>query len=142
VSCNRAAADVERDSVGECGRVDGGEIAVARLLLRESTWMSRPARSRARDEILAVRGLADRDVATRRTRDAGGAAEVRETARSSPARAPSARAAAAAGLLTLADPHRLVDLVRALPPVVVYVNTTSRKEFDPRSMTATRCSTC
>ena len=61
VSCMRAAAEVERDAVGQRGRVDRGQVAVAGLLLAASTRTSSPVAlaGRARGTPLVGR-VADR----------------------------------------------------------------------------------
>ena len=117
---HRAAADVERDAVGQRRRVDHGEVAVAGLLLaREHLDVEPGALAGGAHERLAVRRLADRRGRQRpHPLDARRAAEVGEQVdrlERAPHRLGLERPA---GLLVLADPHRLVDLVGPLPPVL------------------------
>ena len=93
---HRAAAEVERDAVGERRRVDRGEVAVARLVLGRE-HLDVEARALARRLQEAPRGSSrrgsprSRPAARRRCRWRGRSAR---TARSSRAPAPSAPAAA------------------------------------------------
>jgi hypothetical protein len=115
---HRPAADVERDSVRQHRRVDGGQVAVAGLLLaREHAHLEPGPFACGVQEVRLVGGVADRrgrdgpDVL-----DARGAAEVRvelERLQRALHRLVGERAV---GLEAGADPHRLVDLVRAPPP--------------------------
>ena len=60
VSCMDAAADVEHHPVGERGRVDGGDVAVVRLLLRRQGLDGQARRSLGvGQEPLPVGGIAD-----------------------------------------------------------------------------------
>ena len=119
---HRAAADVEHDPVGERRRVDRRQVAVARLLLAaEHAHAQAAGRLGALEEGRGVRRVAD---GGRRDRedvvglDAAGRAEVGEDLhRRLRARHPGL-AQLAGGRQALADAHRLVDLVGALPPAV------------------------
>src|ERR687898_1266999 len=116
---HRAAADVEREAVAQSGRVDGGEVAVAGLLLaREDLDVEPGALLGGLDELLAVAGLADRARGERpHLLDAGGAAEVREQLDRLQRALHRPGLQRPALLLPLADAHGLVDLVRPLPPL-------------------------
>ena len=116
---HRAAADVERQSVGERGRVDGGEVAVAGLLLAgEDLDVEAGALLRGAHELGPVARLPDRG--------GGERADVLDPRRSAEVREELDRLQRAlhrlglqrpALLLPFADAHGLVDLVRALPPL-------------------------
>ena len=117
---HRAAAEVERDAVGERRRVDRGEIAVAGLLLgREHLDLEARALARLAQEVLLVRRVADRrggdgaDVV-----DAHRAAEVREQLDRLERPLHRLGLQLAGGVEPGADAHRLIDLVRAAPPAV------------------------
>ena len=92
---HRAAAEVERDAVGQRRRVDRRQVAVARLLLAREHLDLEARCARARLQELALVG----GVADRRGRDRAGRPRCRwrgrsaRRARASRARAPSARAA-------------------------------------------------
>ena len=117
------AADVQRHAVAQGGRVDGREIAVARLLRsRQHLDLEPGAHAGAPDELLAVAGLADRRRGARAdVLDARGAAEVGEQLDRLERPLHRGRLQRAAALrLPLADAHGLVDLVRALPPLALH----------------------
>jgi hypothetical protein len=138
---HRTAADVERDALGERRRVHRGQVAVARLLRRGQDLDLQAAAVAGRgEELLLVARVADRgggDGAD--VRDLGRRAEVAvELERAQ--RALHRRGLQRPGLLeALPDPDTLVDLVRPPPPESsTHEKTTSRNEFEPRSMTAWR----
>src|SRR5918998_527001 len=118
---HRAAAEVERDAVGQRGRVDGGQVAVARLLLaREHPGLESRPRARRLEELLPVGRLPDR---RRRHRadllDAGRAAEVGVQLQRLQRALHRRGLEGPRGIQALADAHGLVDLVRAAPPRVL-----------------------
>ena len=142
---HRAAAEVERDAVGERGRVDRGEVAVARLLLGREHLDLEP-RALARGLSGTPAGWSRRGSprwrpgARRRSPWRGRSGR---TARSSRARAPSAPAAARRPRRG-PSPTRTASWISSVrrhqpwPPCSPQVNTTRRNEFDPRSITARR----
>jgi len=118
----RAAAEVQHGAVGERRGVDGGEVAVAGLLLAgEHAHVELRQRFHAREELRLVGGVADR--ARRDRLDVGDLEPARgakvgehldRLQRPLHRLAPELTGRAEA----LRDPHRLVDLVGALPPSV------------------------
>ena len=120
---HRAAAEVERDAVGERRRVDRREVAVARLLLgREHIDVEARALARGLQELIAVRGVADRGGRDRaHVVDAGGAAEVREQLDRLERPLHRLLLQLARRVEARAHAHRLVDLVGAAPPAVAAV---------------------
>ena len=117
---HRAAADVERDAVGQRRRVHGGEVAEPRLLLaREHLDREPGALAGLAHELLAVARLADRRRGERPDPlDPRRAAEVREQLDRLQRALHRLGLERPVRLLVLADAHRLVDLVRPLPPLV------------------------
>ncbi len=117
---HRAAADVERDAVGQRRRVHRGEVAEPRLLLaREHLDREPGARAGLAHELLAVARLADRRRGERPDPlDPRRAAEVREQLDRLQRALHRLGLERPVRLLVLADAHRLVDLVRPLPPLV------------------------
>ena len=114
---HRAAAEVERDAVGQRGRVDRREIAVVGLLLgREDLHVER----RPAQELVAVGGVADRRRGDRpHVVDPGRAAEVRVQVGRLDRSLHRLGRQHPCGVEALADPHRLMDLVGALEPLGV-----------------------
>ena len=114
------AAEVEHGAVGERRRVDGREVAERRLLLaaEDLDLEAGPLTDRV-EEVLLVGGVADRarrdgsDVACA---DPAGGAEVGEHLGGLEPALHRLAAQLAGGVQALADAHREVDLVRALPP--------------------------
>ena len=139
----RAAAEVEHAAVGERRRVDRGQVAVARLLLAaEHADRQAGPRAGTGEEGRRVAG-----VANRARRDAVHGAPRRgrwpgrngRTRRWWPAPLDRLLSELAARREPLADPHGLDRSRRfASTSRLARVNTTSRKEFDPRSITARR----
>ena len=117
---HRAAAEVEHGAVAQRRRVDRRQVAGARLLLaREDADREPRRRARALEEVLGVRGLADR--ARRDGVDLAGARpeaaqKWAKTSIAAEARAIASSPSSPGLLLAGADAHRLVDLVGALPP--------------------------
>ncbi len=119
---HRASAEVQHATVVQRRRVRRREIAIARLLLAvEHPDRQSRALARSRQEALRVVGFADRARRHRVDRSpvqAACLAEVSENVERLQ-RARHRRVAEAAGLLEpLADAHRLIDLVRSLPPAL------------------------
>ena len=117
----RAAAEVEHGAVAQRRRVDRREVAVARLLLaredadRQAAAPRAPARGSRREFVASRIAL----VATTSISAALRPAASQKCAKTSIVahRARHALLAERAGLVDArADPHRLVDLVGALPP--------------------------
>jgi hypothetical protein len=135
---HRAAAEVERHAVAERRAVDRGQVAVAGLLLaREHLDLHPGPLARRLQELLAVGRLADRRGRQRADlAHAGGAAEVREQLDRLQRALHRLRPQLAGVLLPLADAHRLVDLVGALPPPPRLVRRHPGEDHQPEGVRA------
>ena len=116
---HRSAAEIQHRAVAQVGRVDRGEVPGAPLLLTREDAHFQAGRARALQDLRGVGRLADR--ARRHHVDfarlqAGGFAEVGENLDRSDAARDALLAERATAVDARADPHRLVDLVGALPP--------------------------
>ena len=115
-----AAAEVEHHAVGERGGVHGRQVAVARLLLdREHPHLQPRPLARAREEVGAVGGVADRAGGHRaHVVEAGGPAEVGVEVQRAQRALHRVGLELARGVQARPDAHGLVDLVDPLPPAV------------------------
>ena len=117
----RAAAEIQHAAFPQCCRVDRRQVAITGLS-RAAEHADRQARllARGRQEVLGVLSVADR--AGRKGIDCvrpqpAGSAEVREHVERRHRPAHRLLAEPARRAQSLADAHRLVDLIAALPPV-------------------------
>ncbi len=119
---HRPAAEVQDAAVGQRAGVDGGQIAVARLLFAaEHADRQAQALPGALQELARVLRVADRAGGYRidpALAQVAGPAEVREDVERRQRPGDRLRLKHAGAHHSLADPDRLVDLVGPLPPVL------------------------